>query len=233
MSEEKKTAKQPEQKKEKERLLTKPDRKGRHINKLLVFLRILVVPIYWLFLPFRFIGNRKVPDGAYIYVGNHFRVWDIVFPACTTWETVHYLAKRDVLKMPVIGAICRRVGVISVNRDGDDLRAVMESMKCLKNGEKIVIFPEGTRNKSEEELLPFKGGAALLSIKTRTPVVPIMQCKKSRPFRLNPILIGDPIEFTEYYDRKLTSADYEEADRKLREHMEEMRRNYLASRKKR
>lgn len=222
-----------EKKKKKPELLTKANKKGQHINKMLVFLRILIIPIYWLILPFRFIGTKKrTPDGAYIYVCNHYRIWDIIFPFASTWESVHFLAKASLMKNAFLRFILEHAGVISVNRDGNDLRAIMEAMKCLKNNEKIAIFPEGTRNKTDAEMLPFKSGAAMLSIKTHTPVIPIMQVAKSKPFRLNPILVGEPVEFTEYYDKKLSQEDYEEADRKLMSILLEMRRNYLASKGK-
>ena len=57
------------------------NRKGRHIMGLLNFLRILVIPVFWLCLPFRFYGNRKVKDGACVYVCNHYRIWDVIYPS--------------------------------------------------------------------------------------------------------------------------------------------------------
>lgn len=212
------------------------NKKGRHIMPLLNFLRILVIPVFWLFLPFRFYGKRKVKDGACIYVCNHYRIWDVIYPACTTWEGIHFLSKKSVVENWFMKGFCKNLKVIGVNRDGNDVRAVMDSLKCLKNGEKIALFPEGTRNKTEAEMLPFKAGAAVMAIKARVPVQPMMLYKKPKPFRLNHVLIGEPFELSEYYDRKLTEEVIREADEKIRNRLSEMRKThteFLASRKRR
>lgn len=220
---------------EKKRSITVPaNKKGRHVMGMLNFLRIIVIPFFWLCLPFRFYGKRKVKDGACVYVCNHYRIWDIVYPACTTWEGIHFLSKKSVVNNWFMKVFCRGVKVIEVNRDGNDVRAVMDSLKCLKNGEKISLFPEGTRNKIGAEMLPFKAGAAVMAIKAKVPVVPMMIYKKPEPFRLNHILIGEPFEFTEYYDKKLTEADIREADEKLLNLLLGMRRDhaeFLATKK--
>ena len=77
-------------------------------------------------------------------------------------------------------------------------------------------------------MLPFKHGAAVMSIRTKTPIVPIMIYKKPKFFSCTHLLIGDPIEMTEYYDRKLTDEDYHEADEKLYNHMLKMRADHTA-----
>ena len=65
-----------------------------------------------------------------------------------------------------------------------------------------------------------------MAIKTKTPIVPIMIYQKPKFFRLTHILVGEPLEFTEYYDRKLTDAEYAEADDKLRTTMLKMREEH-------
>lgn len=222
-------------KKKKSDITVKANKKGRHIIKLLNFLRVIVIPIYWLFKPFRFYGNRKVKDGACVYVCNHYGLFDAVFPAATTWEGIHYLAKKENFEAPILGWLLGRVKAICANRDGNDVRAILDCFKCLKNGEKICIFPEGTRNKTEAEMLPFHHGAAAIAIKCKTPILPIMMYKRPRFFRRTHVLIGEPFELTEYYDRKLTEADFAEADNKIRDIMLDMRKQhaeYLENKKK-
>ena len=233
VSEDGKKRKEPKKK----RSVTVPaNKKGRHIMGLLNVLRVIVIPIFWLCLPFRFYGKRKVADGACVYIGNHYRIWDVIYPASTTWEGIHYISKKSVVHNWFMGFFCKHLKAIEVNRDGSDVRAIMDSLKCLKNGEKICIFPEGTRNKTNADMLPFKSGASVMAIKARVPIVPIMQYKKPKPVLLNHILIGEPFEFTEYYDKKLTDELIREADEKLREKLLEMRREhaeFLASKKRR
>ncbi len=222
-------------KKKKSDITVKANKKGRHIIKLLNFLRVIVIPIYWLCKPFRFYGNRKVKDGACVYVCNHYGLFDAVFPAATTWEGIHYLAKKENFEAPILGWLLGKVKAICANRDGNDVRAILDCFKCLKNGEKICIFPEGTRNKTEAEMLPFHHGAAAIAIKCKTPILPIMMYKRPRFFRRTHVLIGEPFELTEYYDRKLTEAEFAEADNKIRDIMLDMRKQhaeYLENKKK-
>ncbi|MBQ3221352.1 MAG: 1-acyl-sn-glycerol-3-phosphate acyltransferase [Clostridia bacterium] len=216
-------------------ITVKANKKGRHIQPFMNFLRVLVVPVYYLLKPFRFYGERKVGNGAYIFVCNHYTMFDMVYPATTTWESIHILAKSEVKKQPVIGWLAKAIKVIFANRDGNDARTLLDCIKCLKNGEKLLVFPEGTRNKTQEEMLEFKHGASVMAIKTKTPIIPIVIYEKPRLFKKAHILIDKPIELTEYYDRKLTPEEYAEADEKIRKRMLEMKaehRAYLESKKK-
>ena len=216
-------------------VLTKANKKGQHINHFLNFLRIFVAPILWLFMPFKFFGNRKVKDGACVYVSNHYRALDVFYPAATTWEGIHFLSKKEVSTHPILGIFLGWMKVIPVNRDGSDAKAVVEAIKCLKNGQKLGIFPEGTRNKTDADFLPFKSGAALMAIKAKAPIQPMLIYKKPKWFRMTHIVMGDPIELSEYYDVRLTEEVLQEADQKLYDIMVELRRShteYLQSKNK-
>ncbi len=221
--------------KKKREITVKANKKGRHIMHFLNFLRILVMPFYYILKPFCFYGNRKVPDGAFVYVSNHRVMFDIAYPAATTWEGLHYIPKKSLSETFFVRGLVRLTKAIPVNRDGNDVRALLDCFKCLKNGEKVVVFPEGKRNKTEEILLPFKSGAAVMAIRTKTPIVPIVVYSKPRFFRCTHILIDNPFELSEYYDRKLSDSDILEADEKIRQHMLQMHANhteYLQSKKK-
>ncbi len=224
-----------EKKQAKDVITVKANKKGRHVMKFMNFLRIFILPIVRIIKPFRFYGNHKVKDGACVYILNHHALLDPAYPVATTWEGIHFLAKRENFETPIIGWVARKTKTILVNRDGNDVRALLDCFKCLKNNEKIAIYPEGTRNKTDEPLLPFKHGAAAIAIRAKVPVVPIMSYKKPRFFRMTHVLIGDPFELTEYYDRKLTEEELIEADEKLRGIMLELRdkhTKYLENKKK-
>ncbi len=220
----------------KRKLLFPADKKGRHKIRLMDVLRILFYPVHAIVYPFKMYGYKKVGIGPYIYFGNHYCLWDIFYPAHTTWEGIHYVAKESILHAPVVGHWARNVGVIGAMRDGSDVRTVMECIKVLKNGEKISMFPEGTRNKTgSDDFLPFRAGTALLAIKTKTPVIPFVICNRPRVFHRTHVVFGEPVELSEYYDKKLTSADYEEAEEKLKQRLYDLRaehRRMLEEKKK-
>ncbi len=214
----------------KRKLLFPANKKGKHVMHLMNLLRVLFYPVHFLVYPYKLYGHKKVGPGAYIYMGNHYCIWDVFYPARTTWEGLHFLMKESLLHVPVIGYWARNVGAIPAMRDGKDVRTVMDSLKVLKNGEKLSMFPEGTRNKEGdgETFLPFHGGAAFLAIKTKTPVIPFVICNKPKVWHITHVVFGEPMELSEYYDKKLTQADFDEADEKLKNRLYELRAEHRA-----
>ncbi len=206
------------------RLLFPADKKGRHMIRSMNFICFFLHPIHKILYPYKRFGYKKAGLGAYIFVCNHYSNFDVFFPKLATREGIHFIAKQSILEAPVLGYLGRKWGTLGAMRDGSDVRSLIDAIKILKNGEKLAIYPEGTRNKqSDEEFLPFHAGAAMLAIKTKTPVIPIVICNRPRLFRKTHVVYGEPIELTEYYDRKLTAQEYEEADEKLKNIMYEFR----------
>ncbi len=209
------------------------DKKGRHIMPFMVFLKILLTPIHFLIYPYVLHGNKKAGKGACIFVGNHYSMFDVFYPLQATWEGIHYITKRSVLEKPVLWKWGKRIGAIGVARDGSDARAVIDAIRVLKAGEKLCMFPEGTRNREENgEFLPFHSGASMFSIRTKSPIIPFVSIRRQRPFRITHVVFGDPIEFTEFYDKKPTQEDYAVCDELLRSKMYELRDGFLAARKR-
>ena len=196
----------------------KPDKFQKWFKKLFLFEKLVYRP----FFPYKRLFTTEFEDRNYIVVGNHLSLFDIVFAARTLDKPIHFIAKSELFEKGLMKKFVLKTQCIPVSRDGSDLKAVMQSMKYLKNGESIAIFPEGRRNYTNEKLLPFKGGAAVLSIKTKTPIIPFVQVKKIRFLRRSYALYGEPIEFAEYYDRKLTEKDIQDCDEKLRNIMLEL-----------
>ena len=221
--------KEKKHKEKKRKLLFPANKKGKHVMHLMNFLRFLFYPIHYIVYPYKLYGHKKVGLGAYIYVGNHYCIWDIFYPARTTGEGIHFLMKESLLHVPIVGYWARNVGAIPALRDGSDMRTVMDSIKVLKNGEKINMFPEGTRNKGDgEEFLPFHGGASFLAIKTKTPIIPFVICNKPKVFHKTHVVFGEPMELSEYYDKKLTPEEYDAADEKIKNRLYELRAEHRA-----
>ena len=171
---ERKKKRRAEREAKQRRLLFPADKKGRHVMHLMNFLRVLFYPIHWLLYPFRLYGNKKIGTGPYIYVSNHYCIWDVFYPAHTTWEGVHFLAKDSIMHAPIIGSWARRLGVIGAMRDGSDVRTIMDAMKVLKNGEKIALFPKGRETKSPmKNFFPFTAGRRCLPSRPIRPSCPL------------------------------------------------------------
>ena len=178
---------------------------------------------YRIWFPYKKHGHTDpYDDRPYIFVGNHYSLFDVVFTAVPTTKPVHFIAKKDLFEKGLMRKFVLKCQCIPANRDGTDVKTVMQAMKYLKGGESIVIYPEGTRNKSKEIFLPFKGGAAAISIKTKTPIVPVVQVKKIRFLHRSHVIYGEPIEFSEYYDKRLSEEDVAICENMLREKMLEL-----------
>lgn len=197
-----------------------PKKKPTKLQKWFNFMHRIHHVVIRPFFPFRKLGHTELfDDRAYIIVGNHRSVLDVVPAAVSMSKPVHFMAKIELFQKGMSKWFTKKCECIPVNRDGNDVKAVMLAMKYLKNGETVCIFPEGTRNKTEDVFLPFKSGAAALSIKTRTPILPIVHVKKLKPFRMTYFYYGEPFELSEYYGKKLTEKEIAEADEKLRAHL--------------
>lgn len=110
-------------------------------------------------------------DGPIIICGNHLHILDQCLPIMCTKRMVHYMAKKEYFDGKYAWFF-KAVGCISVNRQIHDTDAKNAALDILKNGYALGIFPEGTRNKTNEPLLPFKMGAVSMAQKTGATIVP-------------------------------------------------------------
>ena len=81
------------------------------------------------------------------------------------------MAKEQLFKIPIIGGFIRRMGAFPVDRGNSDIGAVKTSIKSLKDGFSLLIFPEGTREK-DGKLLPPKSGLFVIAAEAGVDVVP-------------------------------------------------------------
>ena len=198
-------------------------KKQRKFERWFKFMRFIHFCVILPFYPYKRYGMKKrYNDTPFIIVGNHLSVLDVIPAAMTTNKPIHYMAKKELFVKGVSKWFTKKCECIPVSRDGSDVRAMMQAMKYLKNDGVVCIFPEGTRNKTDDLFLPFKSGAAALSIKTKTPILPVVQITKIKAFKKSHIFFGEPFEFTEFYDKKLTQEDIERADQMLRDKFEEL-----------
>jgi len=166
-------------------------------------------------------GGEKIDTSrAYIYLGNHNSFLDAVAIVICIPQAFSPLGKIEMLKIPVFGWIYKRL-VVMIDRSSRASRdhSVTELRKDLADGQSILIFPEGTMNKSDKPLNPFYDGAFRLAIETQTPILPfaILNSKAHLP-RTNPLLLNPGMirtVFGEAIEAKgLVAEDIEELKRK-------------------
>ncbi len=123
-------------------------------------------------------GMENVPkDKPVLYVGNHRSYFDIMALYTLVPGLTGFVAKIEIKKVPGLNVWMKYMNCLFLDRDDirQGLKVILEGIELMKSGISMCIFPEGTRNKNENEceLLPFKEGSFKLAEKSGSPVVPI------------------------------------------------------------
>jgi 1-acyl-sn-glycerol-3-phosphate acyltransferase len=127
------------------------------------------------FILYTYYGRENFrPGQSYIYVSNHTSFLDI--PGLTMLLGEYRpLAKKELLRIPVFGWIARSAAVIVDRSSGESRKRSMDKLKrMLLDGLSILIFVEGTQNRTKEPLQPFKEGAFRIAIDTQQPILPMV-----------------------------------------------------------
>ena len=163
--------------------------KGKRL--ILFFLRcwswgFSIPTFFWVKTINQHIVNRNLP---HIYVGNHGSYLDAIAVCLSIPQYFSPLGKVEMTKIPVFGLIYKRI-VVLIDRSSKESRA--QSVALLKSylskGESILIFPEGTMNKTNKPLAEFYDGAFRIAIETQTTLVPFVMINNRELLpRINPL----------------------------------------------
>lgn len=182
------------------------------------FLDHVVMSFYRL----KIFGKENVPDGGAVIVCNHFRALDCGVVAKIYGKDIGFLAKNELFKNKLLAKLIKWLGGIPVDRENPAPSSMIKALKILKNGGKLAIFPEGTRNKTgTNELQPIKSGSGFFAVKAKVPIVPVMMERKLRFLRRNYVIVGKPFYLEEFYDKKLSEEDVSKIDNIVFEKMKE------------
>lgn len=179
------------------------------------FISLLIVKIFF---PYKVINKKAAKlKGPYVIVCNHLSNADGFMVGSTIHEKTYFLCKKEWFKHKIISWFFLSCGAIPVDRENADVQALKNSLKVLKSGKKLIIFPEGTRNKTDERLLPIKGGAGVLAAKTCVNVLPMYIKQKSKFLRRNYLYVGEPMDMSEYFGKRIDKVVEEELAEKIRD----------------
>ena len=131
------------------------------------------------------IGEENVPkDRAVLYVGNHKSYFDILLTYSRVPRLTGYVAKKEMESFPILSIWMKRLHCLFLDRKDikQGLKTILTGIDLIKNGISVFIFPEGTRNKSNDRLLPFKEGSLKMAEKTGCPIIPFAITNSSKLF---------------------------------------------------
>lgn len=174
-------------------------------------------------------GRENVPDGPCILAANHVGMADpfwVIFGYHPD-KLFYSMSKIELFRIPVVRWFIAKLGAFPVDRDGGDVNAIKNAMRILRSGEKLMIFPEGTRVKAGKQV-EAKYGVALLAARMDVPVVPIYLSQKRRPFSTMHIVYGEPYRI-QTATRKPTQEELEQHTHELMRRIYRQGENYEPS----
>ena len=163
------------------------------MNQFYRVVHAILRPLLQVLFPLSVDGIENIPDGGAVLCSNHASAWDPVLLALKIPRTIplRFMAKAELFRNPLLGWLLRKLGAFPIKRGENDLGAMKTAMKCLQDGQKLVIFPEGTRVEEEGDANA-KGGAVMLATRTGVPMVPIYCGGKKLLFHGGTIIFGRP-----------------------------------------
>ena len=174
-----------------------------------------VRPLLWLFLmlficPKVIYKEKLSKKEGFVFAGTHTSYFDAFLIGKTTMRPIHFLVKKELMNVKVLGALLKCMGFITVDRSKKNPDATNEAIEYLKDNRIVCLFPEGTINKTDDYIMPFKYGAVSFAHKSGKPIVPFAFVGGPKLFNYNvKVLIGKP-----YY---VKTDDYEKETKKLEE----------------
>ena len=149
-------------------------------------------------------GVDRIPlNQPVVYASNHSSMFDIWALAATLPGSVRFVAKQELVKVPLVGRAMLAAGHVAIDRfnRARAFEAYERAAAVIRGGISAVVFPEGTRSRTGE-LLPFKNAPFGLAIAAGVPVIPVyvhnsFEILPKGGVRLHPrpirILVGEPI----------------------------------------
>jgi 1-acyl-sn-glycerol-3-phosphate acyltransferase len=138
----------------------------RFLQRILQLIGVLVYHV-------RYTGWHNIPaTGGVLVVSNHQSHLDPPLIGMGCPRMLNYVARKTLFRFAPFGWLLTALGALPIDRDGVGMGGIKESLKRLKRGEMVLIFPEGTRTRDGEMAL-FRPGFTTLAIRTKSAILPV------------------------------------------------------------
>ncbi len=143
--------------------------------------------------------ENEPEEGGYLICSNHVSAADAVV-ICYAFKKnqAHFMAKKELFKIPLLSGLIRLLGAFPVDRGGSDVGAVKKAISMIKDGMGVAMFPQGHRHPGvDPRNTPVKNGAGLISSRAECDVMPVYVLRKKNTFRLfkkTYVIIGEKID---------------------------------------
>ncbi|MRX71019.1 1-acyl-sn-glycerol-3-phosphate acyltransferase [Bacillus lacus] len=143
-------------------------------------------------------------EGGVLLCTNHIDNFDPPVVGITSPRMVHFMAKEELFKVPVLGNTVRNLGAFPVKRGMSDREALRSGLKILKDGGVLGLFPEGTRSKNGE-LGKGLAGAGFFALRSQAHVVPCAIIGPYKPLQPLRVVYGEPLNLTKLKEQKASA----------------------------
>lgn len=182
-------------------------------NRLFVFIYYAAGLVADILHPVSVEGMERLPQSGALLCPNHASNWDPILVALKLPKNyrLHIMAKEELFRNPLLGWLLRKVGAFPVSRGNNDINTVRTAMQAIKDGDNLLIFPEGTVVRNGVgyiDGLPAhaKAGVAMIGVRTGAALVPVFVDGEKKLFRRTRIIFGEPYE-PQYTGRRGTSEE--------------------------
>ena len=136
-------------------------------------LRAIIRLILVIAFAIRYKGRENIPDqGGALICANHQSFFDPPLIGSGFNRRLNYLARKTLFRFPPFRWLIEFLGAIPIDREGSGLSGLKETLRRLKRGELVLIFPEGTRT-HDGQVSPLKPGFVAMARRSRVPLLPV------------------------------------------------------------
>lgn len=169
-------------------------------------------------------GYENLPkEGSAVLCANHIHMLDSVSIVIHIKRMIYIMVKKELMTNKIGNWFFSKLGCFAVDRGKGDMKAIESAENHLKDGDLLLIFPEGKRNgmaKGEK----MKKGAAMIALEAKAPIIPIGIQGSFKPFTKIKIRVGKPMDMTEYFSKEEVGArDYITLTNKMKDEIVALR----------
>lgn len=185
-------------------------------NRLFVVIYYVVGFVTGILHPSTVEGMEKLPRSGVLLCPNHASNWDPIMVALKLPKNyrLHIMAKEELFRNPLLGWLLRKVGAFPVSRGSNDINTVRTAMQAIRDGDNLLIFPEGTVIRNGVgyiDGLPAhaKAGVAMIGVRTGATLIPVFVDGEKKLFHKTRIIFGEPYK-AQYTGRRGTSEEMQQ-----------------------
>lgn len=160
-------------------------------------------------------GRENIPnEGAFILAPNHQSNFDPVVVGATFNRPIRFMAKSELFKFKPFGALITALGAFPIQRGKNDIGAIKGAFSILKQGNVLLMFPQGKRYKDGSKG-KLRTGVTVIAHKMQVPILPVFIDADYKFRHKITVNYGTPISFGEYYSQKLDDNLTQELTQKV------------------